>query len=38
VQILCGSCTGVAASQPIAETATDATGAYRIAVPDPDPM
>jgi hypothetical protein len=35
VQILCGSCTGVAASQPIAETATDSTGAYRIAVPDP---
>ena len=35
VQILCGSCTGVAASQPIAETATDATGAYRIALPDP---
>ena len=28
-------CTGVAASQPIAETATDTTGAYRIAVPDP---
>jgi hypothetical protein len=35
VQILCGGCTGVAASQPIAETATDSTGAYRIAVPDP---
>lgn len=35
VQILCASCTGVAASQPIAATATDATGAYRIAVPDP---
>ncbi|HEY6032932.1 MAG TPA: hypothetical protein VIV58_01700 [Kofleriaceae bacterium] len=35
VQILCFACTGVAASQPIAETATDSTGAYRIAVPDP---
>ncbi|HET9991497.1 MAG TPA: hypothetical protein VFQ65_23370 [Kofleriaceae bacterium] len=35
IQILCASCTGVAASQPIAETATDTTGAYRIAVPDP---
>jgi hypothetical protein len=35
VQILCADCTGVAASQPIAETATDSTGAYRIAVPDP---
>ena len=35
VQILCASCTGVAASQPIAETATDTTGEYRIAVPDP---
>jgi len=35
VQILCSACTGVAASQPIAETATDSTGAYRIAVPDP---
>jgi hypothetical protein len=35
VQILCATCTGVAASQPIAETATDTTGEYRIAVPDP---
>ncbi|MEO6772186.1 MAG: hypothetical protein ABI467_04080, partial [Kofleriaceae bacterium] len=35
LQILCGSCTGVAASQPIAATATDVTGSYRIAVPDP---
>lgn len=35
VQILCSACTGVAASQPIAETATDSTGAYRIAVPNP---
>lgn len=38
VQILCSACTGVAASQPIAETATDSTGAYRIAVPDSGPM
>jgi hypothetical protein len=35
IQILCANCTGVAASQPIAATATDSTGAYRIAVPDP---
>jgi hypothetical protein len=35
VQLLCTNCTGVAASQPIAETATDSTGAYRVAVPDP---
>ena len=35
VQILCADCTGVAASQPIAQTATDITGAYRVAVPDP---
>jgi hypothetical protein len=38
VQILCASCTGVAASQPITQTATDITGAYRIAVPDPGNM
>ncbi len=37
VQLLCASCTGVAASQPIAQTATDITGNYRVAVPDPGP-
>jgi hypothetical protein len=35
VQLLCSGCTGVAASQPIAQTATDITGEYRIAVADP---
>jgi hypothetical protein len=35
VQILCADCSGVAASQPIAQTSIDITGAYRIAVPDP---
>lgn len=38
VQLLCSNCTGVAASQPIAQTATDITGNYRIAVPDPGTM
>jgi hypothetical protein len=38
VQLLCSSCSGVAASQPIAQTATDITGNYRIAVPDPGTM
>jgi hypothetical protein len=38
VQLLCSGCTGVAASQPIAQTATDITGHYRIAVPDPGTM
>lgn len=37
VQLLCASCTGVAANRPIAQTATDITGHYRIAVPDPGP-
>ena len=37
VQLLCASCTGIAASQPIAQTATDLTGNYRVAVPDPGP-
>jgi hypothetical protein len=38
VQLLCSGCTGVAASQPIAQTATDISGNYRIAVPDPGTM
>ncbi len=36
VQLLCASCTGLAASMPIAQTATDLLGAYRVAVPDPN--
>jgi hypothetical protein len=40
IQILCtgAGCTGVAAQQPIAETATDATSHYVVAVPDPGTM
>jgi len=38
VQLLCADCTGVAASQPLAQTATDVTGNYRLAVPDPGTM
>ena len=38
VQILCGSCTGIDASRPIATTATDITSHYAIAVPDPGTM
>jgi hypothetical protein len=38
VQLLCADCTGIAASQPLAQTATDITGHYRIAVPDPGTM
>ncbi|CAN5665522.1 hypothetical protein BH11MYX1_BH11MYX1_17570 [soil metagenome] len=37
VQLRCASCTGVAGSQPIAQTATDIAGNYRVAVPDPGP-
>ena len=35
VQVLCTACTGVEASRPIAQTATDITSHYRVAVPDP---
>jgi hypothetical protein len=35
VQILCVGCTGLDAARPLAETATDDTSHYRIAVPDP---
>lgn len=35
VTLLCATCTGVAASTPIAQTATDFTGSYRLAIPDP---
>jgi hypothetical protein len=38
IQILCASCTGVDASRPIAQTATDAYSTYRLAVPDPGVM
>jgi hypothetical protein len=35
VQLLCSTCSGVAAQQPVAESSTDLTGAYRLSVPDP---
>jgi hypothetical protein len=35
VEVLCTNCSGVAASRPIAQTATDITSHYRIAAPDP---
>ncbi|MFT3693662.1 MAG: hypothetical protein QM831_11015 [Kofleriaceae bacterium] len=41
VQLLCApsaSCTGLTAQQPLAETATDITGFYQLAVPDPGSM
>ena len=38
IQVLCTGCSGVDASRPIAETATDATGSFRLAVPDPGTM
>lgn len=41
VQLLCApgsaGCSGLAAQQPIAETATDITGYYQLAAPDPAP-
>ncbi len=36
VELLCSSCTGVAASQTIAESVTNVAGAYRVVVLDPD--
>ena len=38
VQVLCVGCTGTAALQPLAETATDATSSFIVAVPDPGTM
>jgi hypothetical protein len=35
VQLLCATCTGIEATRPIAQAATDAQSNYRIAVPDP---
>jgi hypothetical protein len=35
VQILCGDCTGVELTRPIAETASDIQGQYVLYVPDP---
>lgn len=38
VQLLCATCTGVAAARPIAETASTNQSQYRLAVPDPGTM
>ncbi|MGE5184144.1 MAG: carboxypeptidase-like regulatory domain-containing protein [Acidobacteriota bacterium] len=38
LQILCATCSGLAASQPIAEAATDDTSRFVLAVPDPGTM
>lgn len=35
VQLLCVACTGLEATRPIAQTATDSASQYRVAVPDP---
>lgn len=35
VQLLCVACTGIEATRPIAQTATDSASQYRVAVPDP---
>jgi hypothetical protein len=35
IQVLCMGCSGIAASRPIAQTATDIASHYRVAVPDP---
>ena len=35
VEVLCVACTGVALERPIGEAASDAAGAFTIAVPDP---
>jgi hypothetical protein len=38
IQILCAGCSGIDASRPIAQTATDVNSYYSIAVPDPGTM
>jgi hypothetical protein len=38
IQLLCAACSGVDASRPVAQTATNAFGNYSIAVPDPGTM
>jgi hypothetical protein len=38
IQLLCAQCTGLDATRPLAESATDAVSDYRIAVPDPGTM
>jgi hypothetical protein len=38
IQILCVSCSGIEATRPITETATNSASKYAIAVPDPGTM
>lgn len=38
VQILCEACTGIDRDKPIAEVASDETGQFTLAVPDPGTM
>jgi hypothetical protein len=38
VQILCEACTGIDRDRPIAEAASDETGRFTLAVPDPGTM
>jgi len=38
VQLLCSTCTGLEATRPINETATNSISKYAIAVPDPGTM
>jgi hypothetical protein len=38
VQILCDACTGIDREKPIAEVASDETGQFTLAVPDPGTM
>jgi hypothetical protein len=38
IQLLCATCTGIEASRPVTETASDGLSGYRIAVPDPGSM
>ncbi len=38
VQVLCATCTGIDAARPLAQCATDSTGQFSLAVPDPGTM
>jgi hypothetical protein len=38
IQMLCATCTGLAAERPVGEAATDDASLYRVAVPDPGTM
>jgi hypothetical protein len=38
IQLLCATCTGIDATRPIAQTASDGLSTYKLAVPDPGTM